>query len=395
MSKATIYEDPSLGFKLRKRGDRNLEVSYYYRPNVWISTGTRDKKKAVENIKSRLSLSFRSPVRKKNITLSEYADKFFLRRDPDSFRVKNENFNKIFEESYYTSHQGRLENYILPRFGTYRLDCITDVEVESWYAGLRLTSGKKAADGTKIKVLDTLATVLEFARKQGFIKTNPLGSVERMKVIQKDRIPFSEDEIKRLSPHSREDILKIWGTLQWAVFFSIMIDTGWRCGEVSAIRRQDIRYGGIYSECSVDYATRKVKHRIKTTGKGQSYKVGILSDYTLDLLDDYLAEMDKGEEYLFKIQPSGKLNTPNVSNKHLKESLKRAGIPDLGRTQHCFRHSFDTYMLNNVSENIAMKDVLELMAHTGYQPTYDHRLPDDIILRLNKVKPKMNSRRTA
>ena len=50
-------------------------------------------------------------------------------------------------------------------------------------------------------------------------------------------------------------------------------------------------------------------------------------------------------------------------------------------------------MLNSLSNDIEVKDVQELMAHTGYQATYDHRTPDDIIMRLAKVKNVINCRR--
>lgn len=391
---AIIHEDVSLGFKIRTRGERNLEVCYYYRPNVWESTGTRDKKEAIENIKAKLSRSPISLRRNPNITLEEYAKDFFVRTDQNSIRKRNENFNKFYDDVYYSVRQSQLDNYILPRFGKYKISCISDIEVENWYSGIRKHSGQEASDNLKNKIRDVFSIVMECARKEGVIKSNPIKDVERINEIQKEhRIPFSSSEIQILSPADRKETLRIWGTLQWAVYFSIMIDTGWRAGEVAALTRNDIRHGGVYSEKSVDYNTRKVKNSIKTTKKGQKYKVGILSDYTLSLVEEYLKELPSWEQYLFKGKDSGQLFCPEVSNKHLKASLERAGIPDKGRTQHCFRHSFDTDMLNSLSNDIEVKDVQELMAHTGYQTTYDHRTPDDIIMRLAKVRNVINCRR--
>lgn len=394
MKNAILYEDESLGFKIRKRGERNLEVCYYYRPNVWVSTGTRDKKEAIDNIKAKLAGMMRPIKKKSDITLNEYAKNFFLRTDPNSLKARNENFKKFFAEDYYQSRQGRLDNYILPRFGQYRISCISDMEVENWYSGLHLMSGKSASDNTKLKILDTFSIVMECARKEGYIKNNPIKDVEKINSEPEHvRIPFTAEEIRILSPNDRAEVLRIWGTLQWAVYFSIMIDTGWRAGEVSALSRADIRPNGIYSKKSVSGRTRSVKDSIKTSKKGQDYKIGILSDYTWNLLNDYLEEMPPLEMYLFKVGWKKRFTIPEVSNKHLKASLERAGIPVKGRTQHCFRHSFDTDMLNSLSNDIEIKDVYELMAHTGYQATYDHRTPDDMLNRLVKVKSVLNHRR--
>ena len=391
--KGVIYEDPINGFKIRSRGEhRNLEVNYYYKPMCWESTGFRTLEESKKAILAKINgADDLSPKKRGNkpLTLGEYAKDFFTRTDPASLRAKNEAFNRIFEETYYKSNQGRLDNYILPKFGKYRLDSISDIEVENWYSTLGLkTKSKKASDGTKTKILHTFNIVMEHARKQKHITTNPIASVEKIVVQQeKEREPFAVEEIRILFPQNMEELLKIWGTLQWALFFSVMVDTGWRVGEISALRITDFRNGGVYSESSVDYATRQVKHRFKTTKKGQKYKVGILSEYTLWLFAEYLNQRESKDVYVFRIEETGNFNTPNTSNKHLRSALAKAGIDDRGRTEHCFRHSFDTFMLRNINENLEEKDVQELMAHTGYQKTYDHRTPDDIINRLKGVKP--------
>ena len=49
-------------------------------------------------------------------------------------------------------------------------------------------------------------------------------------------------------------------------------------------------------------------------------------------------------------------------------------------------------MLKRCDGNILNQDdVRELMAHTGYRPEYDHRTSDDIIDRIMKVKPIIDS----
>jgi len=186
-------------------------------------------------------------------------------------------------------------------------------------------------------------------------------------------------------PADEKDLLGIWGTRMWAVYFLVMRDTGFRPGEVSALNKDSYipRFKGIYTESSVDFKTRKVQSSIKTTSKGQPYKVGILTGQTMAQLDKLILETPG--EYLFTI--NGRHVEPCTSNKHLKASCKRARVEVGNRTQYCLRHSFET----NLSGKISNKDMLELMAHTSYRGEYDHRTPENILEQLAPVAKVLES----
>ena len=177
----------------------------------------------------------------------------------------------------------------------------------------------------------------------------------------------------------------------WALYYSIMVDTGFRASEIAGLKVSDIRDdGGLYTEYSV--YNRTLRDRIKTSDKGKNYKVGTLSDYTMELLRDYKTMYGlKGDSFLFKARDNGFIYS-GISNNKLDRACTNAGVDRNNRTQHCFRHSFDTYMLKRCDGNILNQDdVRELMAHTGYRPEYDHRTSDDIIDRIMKVKPIIDS----
>ena len=84
--------------------------------------------------------------------------------------------------------------------------------------------------------------------------------------------------------------------------------------------------------------------------------------------------------YLF-ITTEGNFVQPNAANKHLRSVAAYLGINLHGRTQYSFRHSFETYMVGNVKS----ETLLELMAHTGFRPEYDHRTPSMILKQLSPV----------
>lgn len=383
----TVYESTDGSFRLRVRKGRNIEAAFVNRPNVWVSTGRRDMKGALDYAQRCARANSLVP-RREVPTLGEYAAGFFTRTDAGSIRARNEHFGKTRSAGYYIFCQGRLENYIMPRFGRQRLDMITDVEIERWYSSLdSAKSGRPLAPTTKIKVLYTLDAVMESARREGIIDTNPCTTVERItERTVNPRKPFTLNEIRTMFPNDEDECIRLWGSLKWACYFSVMVDTGFRAGEVAALTRDNIVGNGLFLTSSVDSLTGVVKQSIKTSYRGQKYKTGTLSRFTMSLLERYMDEMPEDQKLMFPNDKGGLLK-PETSNKHLKGVLRRLGIPIMGRTQHCIRHFFNTYMLNNLSKDMDTDDVRELMAHTGYRPEYDHRSPLDIVTRLEKVRP--------
>lgn len=380
-------------YQVRQRNGRNFEVEFFDARGIWKSTGTRNLSEVEEAISRMLMKVGKKTVT--GLTFGEFAKNFFARSDEESIYYHNIKFNKIYNATWYDAHQGRLENYIMPMFKDWYLQDITDVAIEDWYIGLNsyADKNKPIADNTKNKIIYTFSYVMQEAKRKKLIDKNPCENVENIKEVQKKREHFTINEIKALFPEDRMRLVQIWGSLQYALFFSIMVDTGWRCGEVSALKRENFIGDGIYTESSVDFYTGRAKSSIKTTSKGQKYKVGILSDYTLELYQDFIKTWE--HEYLFYVGNASRyLNTPDRSNRALRFACEEAGIDRRGRTEHCFRHSFDTYMLNHLDSTLTEADVRELMAHTGYRPEYDHRTGRDIIDKLtDKIKPKVNGLR--
>lgn len=387
------YVHVSNAYQVRQRSGRAYEVEFQDAKGIWKSTKVWTLAEVEDAVSRMLCMAGKPTVT--GLLFKEFAKNFFSRSDEDSIYYHNKKFKKSVNSAWYDAHQGRLDNYIMPKWGEYRLQDITDVEIERWYISLCSYTNpeKELADNTKNKIVATLDYIMQDAKRKRLIEVNPCLSVENLHEEHKKRAHFTIDEVRRLFPKDRMALINIWGSLQYALFFSIMVDTGWRCGEVSALQPSNFIDGGIYTECTVDYHTGEVKQSIKTSAKGQPYKVGILSDYTLALYDDFIKVWDK--DYLFDTGNRLKrLNTPDRSNRILKIACDKAGVEINDRTEHCLRHSFDTFMLNKIDGDMSEADVRELMAHTGYRPEYDHRTGQDIINKLSgKIKPKIDSMR--
>lgn len=406
IAEGCIYTHSSNKYQLRTRLGRNVEYRLMGGPNIWRSTGSRDLDEAsryVEGLLINNGVGIDS-----RITLREFADRFFSRSDEFSYRKYVEGFGYFYEESYYESRQAMLENHIFPRFGDTPMRDITTFQIEMWFTSIkRKGSSDLLASATRAKVESTLSLVMDYALKKRVIDSNPCDKAHSIKVVAKRRDCLTMDEISMLFPRDTDRLLMIFGlgsnpkcrytmrrewALMWSLYFSIMADTGFRPGEVAAMGLDSfVSECGVYVESSVDSSTKRIKHSIKTTSKGQRYKVGILSAYTMDILRLYLSERSEESSQLFSV--NGGVITASTSNKHFKESMERAGIPLCGRTQYSLRHTFDTYMLSNVSNDLTEKDVQRLMGHTSYRMEYDHRTAKDLVRRLSGAKTAIDSMR--
>lgn len=394
--KGCIYAHSSGEFRIRERKGRAYELEFTDRPGLWLSTGKKDFDEAHEQAIACLHSSQRFLPNEK-VLLNDLKD-IFTETGEGSLQWRNERFGKHRERAYYNAHAGRLRNYILPKFGDWDIRRISDVAIESWYIDLTgIRSHKPLGAESKLKVLETFQLTMREAKRRGLIETNPCDTVQRIvpeKRKKKERRIFTQDEIDRLFPASNKRLMEIWGSLQWAVYFSIMLDTGFRPGEVLAlgrtnfVKRADDNTYGIYSWASVNALTRDVREKIKTSEKGKGEKKGILSDYTDRLVAKYLKQMPSEQFYLFEVR--GRFPYAGYTNDILRDACYEADVDCGERTQYCFRHTFDTHMLNCLGGEIQESDIQDLMAHMGYRPEYDHRTPLQIIEKLMKVKPAID-----
>ncbi|MCF7946786.1 MAG: hypothetical protein K9K80_02520 [Spirochaetia bacterium] len=69
-------------------------------------------------------------------------------------------------------------------------------------------NNKEIADNTKNKILNCLRVVLDEAKRQKLISTNPAREVELINAEYGSRIPFSEIEMYQMFPQNENELLK-------------------------------------------------------------------------------------------------------------------------------------------------------------------------------------------
>lgn len=354
----------------------SIQVMFAHIPGKWFATGTKDMAKAVLWAENKLHQDTHPEL--KPMTLKEFAKDFFTESDPQRYRHRLERHGKKYEDSYFFKKQSQLKNYILPAHGAYLLSSISSNLIDDFFIDLvNFKNGRELSPDTKNKILETYSDVMGEAKRQGLIKDNPCDDVSTIQISSEiKRKHITEEELALFFPEDRKRLMYIWKSLQWAVYFMIMKDTGFRPGEISALTKLNYypEFQGIFTQSSVSTWTGQVKQSIKTSKKGQPFKSGFLTDQTREYLEELIKRTD--DEYIFKLS-DGNFIAPNTANKHLRSSAKRAGV-DLGeRTQYSFRHSFATYYFGRIPELAR----LLLMGHTQTRTEYLHMTPEQTLRR--------------
>jgi len=372
-------------YRFRHPAGRHIQVMFRHIPGKWKDTGTDNVAEAVRYAESHL-MNDDIVKQKKTITFGEFATGFFTTSDPQGYRMRNAQRGKNYGEEHYMHQQDMLDLYFIPQWGSWLIDSITDVQIENFILGLKSKrTGRLLGDSMRNKGLTVMKIVLHEAKRQGLVSEDAAKDITEITERNAKRLPFVSEEMEVMFPDDDDKLIHVWGSVIWAAYFLIMRDTGFRPGEVAGLERMNYipELHGLFTMQSVS-KDRTIKHRIKTTGKGFDYKTGVLTNQTERILKMHLMS-SKGDILFLE---HGKPFRTETSNKHLKTIVDSLGIPLKGRTQYSLRHSFETDLSGRVTDKILM----QLMAHTGFRPEYDHRTPERILEQLQPVRTLLEDR---
>ena len=359
---AWSYDEP---FKLRHREGRCIEAAFIENKTRWISLKTNDIETA-RKIAWKMCVDKGSgAIDRKNVTFRQFASDFFM---PDSQYTKK---RIAFDKS------------------------ITPSDIEDWYSTLvDFRNGNPLSSATKMFVLSAMGEILREAVKREYIRESPINYVDRIRIEYSKRDKVSAEDMRILFPENPDAMIALYGDSITALYFSILKDTGFRPGEALGLKWKNINIEkkAIYTTASFITSGMKYREKIKTTAKGKSYKVGLISDMTMELLEmhPYLTCHNDDDFVISRtIEGSGKIAVISYStlNFRLHQILKDLGM-DGKYTMYSLRHTFQSDMETKIDDSI----LLELMGHTKRRTEYSHHTSDEIIDMVSKVRDSIVSR---
>ena len=373
-------------YRFRSYKGRAISVEFRFMPGKRISTGCYDMPSAVLWAEEYLrNMGF--PGVSEAPTFREAAKDFFIKTGKGSYREREKALGRDYPEAYYIRQQARLKNHAVPFFGDIVVTAITRPMIESWAISMRGARGQEIASDTRDKSLTAFSIVMDDLVRKGILQSNPADAV-CITVTHKEREALPPEALRILFPSDPAERIKVWESEMWAVYFSIFYDTGWRPGEIAALRVCDIWQTtkglcvGTYREVSKDEG--QIVERVKTSRKGYTKRPGLLYYDTAELLIGYIEKNGlHGDDLLFRA-PRRKdgLLMPETSNKHFKMILKKYGFYHEGIVQYCTRHTYTTQRRGDMPDELLAVS----MGHTKLRDDYDHQKMQDLIRRLDAAR---------
>lgn len=189
-------------FTLYKRKLAKKVVFYYVTYDAQgkrrkFSTGCTTKTQAMAYTMDLFKRNALIPVKQEPIvvlTFGEYAKDWWT---PGCDYVKDESGRgRDLTEQYIKTNRQLMVKYILPTFKSSPLSDITASKIEAWQ---RFLTGKKnLAPKSANNILSIFSVILEEARRQGHIKTNPMKEVRTLANKSKQRGILSFEEARDL-----------------------------------------------------------------------------------------------------------------------------------------------------------------------------------------------------
>ncbi|MHB9132914.1 MAG: tyrosine-type recombinase/integrase [Armatimonadota bacterium] len=275
-------------------------------------------------------------------------------------------------ESTYGNYALMVRVHINPRLGKYKLDQLTPLHIQRFYAelltpGSNRNSRQRALSPKSIKnVHCVLHKALAQAVRWGLRVTNPADAVDLPRLIRPETKAITNEELQRL-------MTAVDDAREWRIPLLIAIGTGMRRGEILALQWQD------FNPAQRLLVVRRALSHITT---GNVVVKGTKTDKArvVALNDSLVRELDRHRQATAYAKPTDWICThadgthliPHAFTNYAKRLISSVGL-DI--TLHGLRHTHATSLL---ASGVPVKVISERLGHSSViitQDIYAHVLP--------------------
>lgn len=220
------------------------------------------------------------------------------------------------------------------------------------YKSYRLKTVSRSTCNIDIR---TLKASFNLAKNWGMIEVNPAEKVKQFRIVEKEILCFSKEEIELIIDTIDDDeILKI---------VKFALNTGLRISELINLQIRDFNRREKIIEI-------RNKYEFKTKSK-RNRKIP-LNQTALDIAENCPGNPD---DYMFKNSCKRKFSKDHLT-RMFKKYLRKAELPEKFHF-HCLRHTFITEL---IKKGVNINYVKELAGHSDIKTTmnYIHIVTDDL-----------------
>jgi integrase len=277
------------------------------------------------------------------------------------------------------SYKSIVERHLIPALGKLSLVDLEAQSIQGYYAKKLLDGRADGKGGLSARSVvyhhRILSKALDYAVKMGLVVRNVAKVVEPPRVARVTMQTLSPEEVSRFLDVARDT--------DYYVYFSALLYTGLRRGELLALRWRNLDLGGgKLSVVETAYRLGSGEYRIKEPKTPQSRRTVILPPSLVELLKVYRFDQEllriqlgiglNADDFVF-IRADGSPINPNAITLAFRRIIKRAGLKSI--RIHDLRHTHATLMLR---AGIHPKVVSERLGHANIGITldlYSHVLP--------------------
>ncbi len=303
-------------------------------------------------------------IERTTVTLGEYLDRWF------EVSAKGRLRKRTFED-----YQEYMKRYVLPAIGNKKLGQIKPLDIQALYT---LMLSKGLSPRTVRYAHAILSSSLKQAVKWQILPFNPASMVDLPKSQRKEMKAFSPAEARRFLNASEMS--------EWHVVFSLALTTGMRPEEYLGLKWKDIDFanGRAVVQRALVWARKGGGWSLEEPKTAQSRRsiplpATVIKDLGTHRRTQLARRMKLGAAYsnhdfVFATEVGTPLLASNLTRRHFKPILKKAGLPMEFRL-YDLRHSCATLLLSN---GVSPKIVAERLGHSTIVmtlDTYSHVLP--------------------
>lgn len=372
---------------LRERGKNKwqLEVDLGVQPDS--KTGTMKRKKKYKTVQANGVREAQKLLTKfvSEVTSSSYFEpekmmfnEFVLNEWMPKYATKH------LAKTTLATYKGILERRILPAFNNLRIDQIKPLHILSFLdnlseEGMRSDGKSGTLSSNSIQYhYRILRNVFNRAVEWKIIDQNPLTSIKKPKVTQKDVSVYDENEVYQVIAALEKE------PLHWQLIIKLAITTGLRRSEILGIEPNHIDFDeGILSIKQAVTYTKEHGYIIgqtktKSSRRSISLPEGLLKDFKklkqIKNTERMAAEelWHNGDYFLLFSDWQGKPFNPSSVTTWWKRFIERHNLPKV--TLHGLRHTSATFLIN---KGVHAKVIADRLGHSDIRVTmntYGHVL---------------------